>query len=290
MNDDNGEVGLAYLDEAGALLEAAGEQRMAALAHANASVALVRLGRHEEATARLEVARAGFHEVGATVAESQTLANLAGHYERAGDLRRARVCLTEALELQEASGAAEASAYTLAMLGYVSEREGELEEAARWTSLALEASQPLRKHEYLGYGLLFAADLVHRADEGEAPPGCSAPPTRRSAGPRSCRRRRRPSDGNGSESSSGASSARSASMCSRPRARSSRSTRRSSSASLPSRPRSVSPRTARRRTRAPVEAPASPATWVDQHPEVLRRQLARKRSSASGPESAESCG
>ena len=51
------------------------------------------------------------------------------------------------------------------MLGYISEREGKIEEAARWTSLALEASAPLHKHEYIGYGLLFAADLVHRAGE-----------------------------------------------------------------------------------------------------------------------------
>ena len=106
------------------------------------------------------------------------MANLAGQYERAGDFARARASLTEALELQEASGAAEARAFTLAMLGYVSEREGELDEAARWTSLAIETSVALRKHEYLGYGLLFAADLVHRAgDDGSARRGCSAPPS-----------------------------------------------------------------------------------------------------------------
>ena len=164
-NDDDGERAVAYLDEAIQLLEKIGDRRTAALAQANASTALVRLGRHDEAMVRLEAARAGFHEVGASVAESQVMANLAGLYERAGDFARARATLTEALELQEASGSAEARAFTLAMLGYVSEREGNIDEAARWTSLALEASAPLRKHEYIGYGLLFAADLVHRAGE-----------------------------------------------------------------------------------------------------------------------------
>jgi len=166
-HDDDGETAIAYLDEALPLLEAAGDLRMAALAQANASTALVRAGRDEEATVRLEAARAGFHQIGATVAESQVITNLAGQYERAGDFPRARACLTEALALQEGSESAEARAFTLAMLGYVSEREGDLGEAARWTCLGLEESAPLRKHEYLGYGLLFAADLVHRAGDPE---------------------------------------------------------------------------------------------------------------------------
>ena len=166
-NDDDGEAALAHLDEALSLFEAAGDRRMAALAHANASTALSRLGREDEAALRLEAARAGFHEIGATVAESQVITNLAGQYERAGDFARARACLTEALELQEGSDAAEARGFTLAMLGYVSEREGELGEAARWTSLSIETSAALRKHEYLGYGMIFAADLVHRAGDME---------------------------------------------------------------------------------------------------------------------------
>ncbi len=168
LNDDDGEAALAYLDEAVQLLEEAGDPRAAAVAHANAATALVRLERHDEATARYEAARAGFHEVGATLAASQVMANLAGCYERAGDFARARATLTEALALQEASGSAEARAFTLAMLGYISEREGNVDEAGRWTSLALEASVPLGKHEYVGYGLLFAADLVQRAGAAES--------------------------------------------------------------------------------------------------------------------------
>ena len=167
MHDDDGEHALACLDEARELLLGAGDVRGAALADANASTALSRLGREAEARERSELAREGFRAVGAIVAESQVTANLARDYEHAGDFAKARAYLVEALELQERGGFAEARAYTLAMLGYLSEREGDLAAAATWTADAITVAGELQKDEYLAYALLFAADLVQRRGDQE---------------------------------------------------------------------------------------------------------------------------
>ena len=167
VHDDDGERALACFDEARELLLAAEDVRAAALADANASTALSRLGREAEAAARGELAREGFHAVGAVVAESQVIANLARHYEHAGDFAKARAYLVEALELQERGDFPEARAYTLAMLGYLSEREGDLTAAAEWTSEAITVAGELQKDEFLAYALLFAADLVQRRGDQE---------------------------------------------------------------------------------------------------------------------------
>jgi tetratricopeptide (TPR) repeat protein len=167
VHDDDGERALACFDEARELLLAAEDVRAAALADANASTALSRLGREAEAAARGELAREGFHAVGAVVAESQVIANLARHYEHAGDFAKARAYLVEALELQERGAFPEARAYTLAMLGYLSEREGDLTAAAEWTSEAITVAGELQKDEFLAYALLFAADLVQRRGDQE---------------------------------------------------------------------------------------------------------------------------
>jgi tetratricopeptide (TPR) repeat protein len=167
LNDDDGERALVCFDEARELLLGAGDVRGAALADANASTALSRLGREADAMERSELARQGFRAVGAIVAESQVTANLARSYEHAGDLGTARAYLVEALELQERGGFAEARAYTLAMLGYLSEREGDLAAAAEWTAKAIAVSGDLQADEYLGYALLFAADLVQRRGDQE---------------------------------------------------------------------------------------------------------------------------
>ena len=167
VNDDDGERALVCFDEARELLLGADDVRGAALADANASTALSRLGREAEAMERSELAREGFRAVGAIVAESQVTANLARYYEHAGDLGTARAYLVEALELQERGGFAEARAYTLAMLGYLSEREGDLAAAAEWTAKAIAVSGDLQKDEFLGYALLFAADLVQRRGDQE---------------------------------------------------------------------------------------------------------------------------
>ena len=167
VHDDDGERALECFDEARELLVAADDVRGAALADANASTALSRLGREDEAMQRSELAREGFHAVGAVVAESQVIANLARHYEHAGDFATARAYLVEALELQARGGFAEARAFTLAMLGYLSEREGDLAAAAEWTADAIAVSGDLHADEYLGYALLFAADLVQRRGDQE---------------------------------------------------------------------------------------------------------------------------
>ena len=80
MHDDDGERALACFDEARELLLGADDVRGAALADANASTALSRLGREAEAMERSELAREGFRAVGAIVAESQVTANLARNY------------------------------------------------------------------------------------------------------------------------------------------------------------------------------------------------------------------
>ena len=166
-NADDGERALACFDEARGLLAAAGDVRAAALADANAATALSRLGRIPESAQRYELALEGFRAVGATAAESQVIANLARYYEHVGDLGKARAYLVEALDIQERGGLAEARAYTVAMLGYLSEREGDLAAAAEWTADAITASGELQKDEFLGYGLLFAADLVQRRGDDE---------------------------------------------------------------------------------------------------------------------------
>ena len=167
VHDDDGEHALTCLDEARELLLGAEDVRGAALADANASTALSRLGREAEAMERSELAREGFRAVGAIVAESQVTANLARYYEHAGDLGTARAYLVEALELQERGGFPEARAYTLAMLGYLSEREGDLTAAAEWTAEAITVAGELQKDESLAYALLFAADLVQRGGDRE---------------------------------------------------------------------------------------------------------------------------
>ena len=118
------------------------------------------------------------------------------------------------------------------MLGYISEREGNIDEAGRWTSLALEASVPLGKHEYVGYGLLFAADLVQRAGAAESAArllGASATAFDQAA---VVPQARRPRGSSVSALSSPASSARIASARSRPKEPSSTSSPPSTSASL----------------------------------------------------------
>ena len=80
MHDDDGEHALVYFDEARELLLGADDVRAAALADANASTALSRLGREAEAMERSELAREGFRAVGAIAAESQVTANLARNY------------------------------------------------------------------------------------------------------------------------------------------------------------------------------------------------------------------
>ena len=53
------------------------------------------------------------------------------------------------------------------MLGYLSEREGDLTAAAEWTADAIAVAGDLQADEYLGYALLFAADLVQRRGDQE---------------------------------------------------------------------------------------------------------------------------
>ena len=169
VHDDDGERALECFDEARELLVAADDVRGAALADANASTALSRLGREDEAMQRSELAREGFHAVGAVVAESQVIANLARHYEHAGDFATARAYLVEALELQARGGFPEARAFTLAMLGYLSEREGDLHPPPRnGRPTPSTVAGDLQKDEYLGYALLFAADLVQRRGDQDA--------------------------------------------------------------------------------------------------------------------------
>ena len=57
LNDDDGERALVCFDEARELLLGAGDVRGAALADANASTALSRLGREADAMERSELAR-----------------------------------------------------------------------------------------------------------------------------------------------------------------------------------------------------------------------------------------
>ena len=167
MHDDDGERALACFDEARELLLAAEDVRAAALADANASTALSRLGREAEAAARGELAREGFHAVGAVVAESQVIANLARHYEHAGDFAKARAYLVEALELQERGGFPR-RARTRSPCSATSP-------SARATSRPPRSGRPRpslwrassTKDEFLGYALLFAADLVQRRGDQE---------------------------------------------------------------------------------------------------------------------------
>jgi tetratricopeptide (TPR) repeat protein len=165
LNVRDDATALAYFDEARPLSLAADDLRGAALADANAANALSHMGDVPQAITRAERALDGFRATGALGAEGQILANIAQHYEVLGDLTTTRRYLAESLDVLDRLGHQEGRGFTMAMLGYVAEREDDLEEAARWTIEALRVAGELGKEEYAAYGLLFAADLVHRAGE-----------------------------------------------------------------------------------------------------------------------------
>jgi DNA-binding winged helix-turn-helix (wHTH) protein/tetratricopeptide (TPR) repeat protein len=129
------EPAIRYSREAGALLRALGDERMAARAEADLADMLARAG---EPDPELESrARAAFHRLGDTDGEARIALTVAQRAAEAGLVPRAQQEAQAALTLARQAGLDGLVAVALATLGVVAWERGELQAAARWGSEAV---------------------------------------------------------------------------------------------------------------------------------------------------------
>jgi tetratricopeptide (TPR) repeat protein len=142
---------------------AEGDRLKAAEMANNLCVALLRLGRPQEALAAVEGTPETFAAEGETLRQAQGLGNLATALEGCGVLDRAEQIYLQAIELfDRLPEAAEARAQTLRALSQIQLRRGRPLEAAATLQTSLAGARPSLRQRILNFLLQLPSRLLGR--------------------------------------------------------------------------------------------------------------------------------